>query len=204
MGILQIKERRMCMLDIDKQLIEAEKKEIENEKKKLDKLRKQRGILKKITSPTFYLSEIADSFQKSKLVHLSILVPVVSHVVLGAEKVATSMPGSTSALALAGIAVSNGILVGGIAGFSMATVQVAGNIGKKLEELEGYNPLKARVQERKLLFSLKDRNTKVEQLKKIFSNGDYTKSDIRKELPVRVVKSSNKLPSNALKEKVRD
>lgn len=197
------------MLDVDKKLIEAEEKGIEKDKAMLHKLREQRSIFKKIISPKFYLSEIADSFRKSGLVQFSALTPIATGTLMGIGGAITGMAGSGSALAFAGVAVSNGIIVGGIASLSVATVKVAGKIGKCLKQLDGYNPIKAGKQERRLMFSMRDRHLKIKHMEAVFSDKEDTCSPFQERTSrIRVIKSSSDLLSEktlkSSKEKVRE
>ncbi|MBQ4084098.1 MAG: hypothetical protein IJC30_00375 [Alphaproteobacteria bacterium] len=197
------------MLDVDKKLIEAEEKAIVKEAEKFYKLRDQRKIFNNLVSPKFYLSEIADSFRKSRLVQFSALTPIATGALMGIGGAVTGMAGSGSALAFAGVAVSNGIIVGGIASLSVATVKVAGKIGKCLKQLDGYNPIKAEKQERRLMFSMRDRHLKIKHMEAVFSDKEDTRPPLQERTSrIRVIKSSSDLLSEktlkSSKEKVRE
>jgi hypothetical protein len=193
------------MLEVDKKLIEAEEKAMLREAEKFYKLREQGKIFKKLISPKFYISEMAEAFKKSKLVQFSALAPMATGVAVGIGGVAAGMAGSGSALVFAGVAVSNGIIAGGVAGVSIAAVKVAGKVGMCLEELEGYSPFKAKSQERRLMFSMKDRQQKIKQMEAVFSDKESSYPAIQGFSHIKVVKSSGQILSQRpQKEKVRE
>ena len=197
------------MLDVDKKLIESEEKAMLREAEKFYKLREQGKIFKKLISPKFYISEMAEAFKKSKLVQFSALAPMATGVAVGVGGVAAGMAGSGSALVFAGVAVSNGIIAGGVAGLSVATVKVARKIGKCLKQLDGYNPIKAGKQERRLMFSMRDRHLKIKHMEAVFSDKEDTRPPLQERTScIRVIKSSGDLlPEKTLKsskEKVRE
>lgn len=193
------------MLDVDKKLIEAEEKAIIKEAEKFYKLRDQRKIFNNLVSPKFYISEMAEAFKKSKLVQFSALAPMATGVAVGVGGAVAGMAGSGSALVFAGVAVSNGIIAGGVAGLSIAAVKVAGKVGQYLEELKGYNPLKAKSQERRLMFSMRDRQMKIKQMEAVFSDKEQPCPAIQGFSHIKVVKSSGPILSQRpQKEKVRE
>lgn len=193
------------MLEIDKNLIKKEEKALIRDAKKWYKLRDQGVIFKKITSPKFYLSEIRELFQKNKAVRLSALVPVIAGAVVGVGGSLTGMVESGSALVFAGTAVSNGILVGGMASLSVAGVKIAGKVENYLKQLKGYNSVKAKARERKLICSMRDRHLKIKQLEELFSENQSSRKPENENSSVRVVKRANVVSSQrVLKENTRE